>query len=109
MPYNYDEQIEYLTAHPQDIHHQWEAATGLFQFAARGNPSPYDSDCGCLTLIRRNSCMVAITNGEIDEALTQEIRNDTRLPKEVTSITLEHLPIFKYYQEKIDKLYETTT
>lgn len=105
----YDIQIAELTRNPSKIGQHWLAATGLFKFI--GNDIPFIAYAGCLTTIRCHSNKdvypipsKAIINGEVDEELTQAIATDERIPKYYTDIKVEHLPVFKEWQEKIDAM-----
>jgi len=101
----YDEQIERLTKNPSQINSDWMFALGLFKFI--GGTAPRES--GCLTQIRcEQDKFKAVINGEVDEKLTLEIANDDRLPFDSNDITVEHLPVFKEWQERIDKLQTTS-
>ncbi len=96
----YDEQIAYLTENPDKISDQWMKGIGLFRILG-----PYNGFSGCLTTIRhsKGSDNVYI-NGKPDEMLAKEIAADERLPMTDTDITIESLPVFKEWQERIDKL-----
>lgn len=97
----YDEQIVKLTANPGQIASEWSFAIGLFKMV--GNKGA----AGCLTMIRTDpEGWKALINNKIDEKLTQEIANDERIPKDSSDITIESLPVFKEWQEKIDALQE---
>ena len=58
-----------------------------------------DGIAGCLTQIRMGFGKAYI-NGKIDEALTEAIREDERLPYD-TAITKESLPVFAEWQRKV--------
>jgi hypothetical protein len=100
----YDEAIEYLTKHPNDIYASWgsvdvERGGVLFMFAARDSENGLDNDtpCGCLTQIR-----AGYLDAETSE-LTERIRADERIPKEAEEIKVEHLPVFAEWQRTLDK------
>ena len=99
---NYNEQIEYLTKNPSAIWNHWIGGKGLFKFVT----DKRNLNAGCLTMIRSNRGVNTFTyiKGEIDHKLTAEIVNDERLPIDPELIKAEHLPIFKEWQERIDKL-----
>ncbi len=101
----YDEQIIELTKHPNRISSHWMAAQGLFKFIGEDISNV---SSGCLTMIRsqsgRHFPTKAIIKGRVDEELTQAIINDSRIPKSDLEIEVSHLPVFKEWQEKIDKL-----
>ena len=94
---DYDEQIEYLTKNPEDIERHWLKAKGLFKVIGK------ESGAGCLTTLRIG-CGHAFIKGVLDNDLRTEIANDERIPKSASEITVEHFPVFKEWQEKIDKL-----
>src|SRR6187402_3166922 len=99
----YDKQIEHLTKYPAEIPLHWGQGVGLFKVIGAG----LGLHAGCLTTIRDADPLVmdkAYINGVIDEDITNAIKNDERLPKKNLDIKIEHLPIFKEWQEKIDKL-----
>lgn len=106
MNYNYDVQIASLTKNPALIERQWSEAEGLFKCIG-GMAHP---EAGCLTMIRNSQDgkhwlgRMAVINGVVDDKLTQEIREDERIPTKCADIKVEHLPIFKEWQERIDKL-----
>lgn len=99
----YDEQIKYLTDCPSGITLEWACAKGLFKFVGE--------DCigtGCLTMIRDNPReRKAFIKGIQNDELTVEIANDERIPKKYWDITVEHLPVFKEWQERIDLMQKT--
>lgn len=101
----YDIQIAELTKHPNRIHDHWMSAEGLFKFVGQDTENV---SSGCLTMIRsqsgRHFPTKAIIKGRADEELTQAIINDSRIPKSDLEIEVEHLPVFKEWQERIDKL-----
>lgn len=101
----YDEAIEYLTRHPEEIVHAWgmfsHPAHCLFQMV---DPAPTTSirridgvACGCLTMIRRGPFQAWT------DALTIEIRADLSIPSEVYDVTIHHLPIFAKWQRRLDR------
>jgi hypothetical protein len=106
--YNYDAQIAKLTKNPKLIPIEWQMGNGLFKVI--GNNQIDDCHAGCLTTIRDADPSVmdkAYINGEYDPVLTKQIRDDNRLPRYVRDITVEMLPVFKEWQEKIDKMQNT--
>lgn len=98
----YDEAIEYLNEHPDEIKFAWDLewngkihpAACLFMYAGP------DCSCGCLTQIRGSTCGYRAVTPE----LTNRIRNDERLPDKLSLVTLEHLPLFAEYQREVDKI-----
>lgn len=104
--YDYDRQIAKLTENPQQIQIDWSIGEGLFKFVEPQDKMFYEHS-GCLTMIRdRPQLSKAYTNSGVDEKLTLEIASDERIPKYNNDITVESLPVFKEWQEKIDKLLE---
>lgn len=102
----YDEQIEHLTKNPQLIELHWISAKGLFKCI--GKDIIGVAYAGCLTTIKRypdNSTPIkAIINGHVHEGITQAIIADERIPARYTDITVEMLPVFKEWQERIDEM-----
>lgn len=103
MSYNYDEQIERLTKHPERIGGEWSDAIGLFQFLSNTKEGLYHRVAGCPTLVRGNNDYIVINN-EIDSELTLQLRNDERIPEKMGLIKPKHFPAFKEWQEKMDAL-----
>ncbi len=99
----YQEQINYLTKNPLSIMSHWCAGEGLFKWV--GNML---QGAGCLTMIRSDSpgysSFKVFIKGKEDDKLRAEIKADERIPKRAADITVECLPVFKEWQEKIDKL-----
>jgi len=103
----YDEQIAYLNEHPNQILYHWERPSlwgPLFKKISIEPIGYTEQNCGCLTQIRNESDRLAYIQGIADLELTNEIRNDKRIPLEVKDITVDDLPIFKEWQERIDAL-----
>jgi hypothetical protein len=96
----YDMAVEYLTEHPDEIYDAWgnpflHKGGCLFQFC---NANGYNAIiCGCLTQIRRGGYAAET------EELTEEIRNDERIPSSALDIRAEHLPVFAEWQRRLDK------
>ena len=107
----YDEQIKYLTENPDKIREHWENAEGIFKIVSKNGKFFGGAGhlAGCLTMIRGKSCLFhkAYVNGKPDEKLTEQIREDERIPENVDDITVENLYIFKEWHEKIDLLSKT--
>jgi hypothetical protein len=111
MPDIYDNEIQLLTNEPILIYDSWGFGDPLFRFiGSRGDTHQLDDNtyndihAGCLTQIRKNKYKGAFINGKYEEELTNEIRNDERIPTEGASITVEHLPVFAEWQRRIDIL-----
>ena len=105
-PDGYDDAVEYLTAHPEEIHIAWAAhsnypAGALFRFASRsgGGERVERGVCGCLTMIRGGGGRWIAATPELDLA----IRQDERIPMDGAEITPDHLPIFAGWQRRIDR------
>lgn len=83
-----------LFPEPTDIAHC------LFQAVSPTGKAIYNlpgGTVGCLTQIR------GIGYQAITPELTQEIKNDKRIPKTVDEITPESLAVFKEWQRRLDK------
>jgi hypothetical protein len=102
----YNEQIEELTKNPELIISDWARGRGLFKILGKDSrEGTYYRSSGCITMIKDDPNMFkAIVRGVVNEELTEEIANDQRVPSQSDDITVESLPIFKYYQEKFDAL-----
>ncbi len=106
----YDEAVEYLTDHPDEIYDAWGCgaededdqpyvhAQCLFQFATRNGE--WSVDYGCLTQIRVGFGEVEV---EDNHQLTLEIRADERIPSHGLDIRVEHLPVFAEWQRRLDR------
>jgi len=99
----YDRAINYLKSHPDEIYDAWDDSlhkahspfahctpSGHMDFVAHGR-------CGCLTEIRGGTKV-----GWTPE-LTDEIRNDGRIPSSPQGITVDDLPVFAEWQRRLDK------
>lgn len=103
----YDEAVEYLTEHPEEILQAWYLPSGAPEpdhighclFGIVATHESIGSHCGCLTQIA--AC------GHYPEAetpeLTKAIRADMRIPKKGSLVTVEDLPVFAEWQRRIDK------
>jgi len=102
----YDEQIAYLKENPDAIYSHWDRPTQFGPLFKKVTLEPriINFKCGCLTQIRNDVDKFAYIQGEMNFDLTDEIRNDERIPKHGSYITIEDLPVFKEWQERIDKL-----
>lgn len=90
----YDEQIACLTLNPARIVDAWALGDCLFQGASHdGEVGPY----GCLTMVRTGAWNAATPE------LTEQIRNDMRIPSNCFGITVESLPVFAEWQRRLDK------
>jgi hypothetical protein len=110
----YDEAIEYLRAHPDEICEAWgdpdtHPGGRLFDWCGESDfKGGQIGWCGCLTQIRAstvadpgsfNAQCIAPT-----PSLTADIRGDTRIPTDPQDITVEHLQVFADWQRKLDAL-----
>lgn len=99
--YDYDSQIKRLTEKPWLIENDWSLGEGLFKHVGNGLLR------GCLTMIRGGGSQnKAYIKGEYNEELAIAIAKDERLPNSSYHITPAHLPVFKEWQMKIDKMNE---
>lgn len=107
MSDKYDNAVEFFRKHPDAVRFAWAKPLShphgcLFQWASRtGRPkelSYKEVFCGCLTMIRKNHQYEV--EGRPD--LTEEIRSDNRIPKGMSSIRIDHLPIFAEWQRRLD-------
>ena len=95
----YDKAIAYLKENPDAIQDAWgtpdlHPAGCLFAYAG---PTEKDG-IGCLTQIRGyHECRTET------EALTLEIKNDTRIPEHFSYITVDNLEVFAEWQRRLDK------
>ena len=104
----YDEAVEYLTAHPEKINRAWlltdeEPGGCLFLFADEFSSGTGNGRMtGCLTMIRQGDCLA-----QTDD-LTEAIRSDTRIPtsRGLDDMTeaerIASLPVFAEWQRRID-------
>ena len=93
----YDEAIEYLTAHPNEILDAWDYPARkpggvLFSIVSKNNAMC----CGCLVQIA--GCAFKAQTPE----LTAAILADKRIPTNRESIRVEDLPVFAEWQRRID-------
>lgn len=110
----YDEAIEYLRKHPEQISQAWGHASDhqagvLFAFVSESRYGQWfgDLDCGCLTMVagQRGDYHAFGADGRPDGALTDRIRNDVRIPTCASEITVESLPVFAEWQRELDSYY----
>lgn len=98
----YDKEVERLTNNPQDIWKDWNY-TGSILFS---NAAPKgvvfnkktNEYYGCITQVKARIYPAYTRN------LTDEIREDKRVPSDGKYITVEDLPVFAEYRRKIDVL-----
>ena len=99
----YDVAVEYLRKHPERILNAWGAhqifeGGCLFQHATPSG-GRNTNRCGCPTTIRHPQLRKEVSGRP---GLTEEIRNDDRLPSQSVDITVEHLPVFAEWQRRLD-------
>jgi len=109
----YDEAIEWLVEHPDELWPMWSGPSGgdagcLFEFcSAEPDMSvvPNGEMCGCLVMIRESDTYSAWT-----PELTDEIRADDRLPRSFTDLKglrgdalRAALQPFAEWQRRLDK------
>jgi hypothetical protein len=98
----YDEEIEFLTAHPEEIIMSWYGATGLFRSFKNDKSTLQHCPTECKSSVL--SPYISFSPG-IDERIPQfikDIQKDERIPANCDGITIESLPAFKEYQERWD-------
>lgn len=98
----YDKAIKYLTENPNQIHEAWnchvqdEKGGQLFKFATMKDED-LDTECGCITQIRSDDYESGFGN-----LVTEQIRGDSRIPRDEFDIRVEDLPVFAEWQRKFD-------
>lgn len=108
---SYDEAVQFLQEHPEKIYSTWcnpytHKAGRLFDYLTANRGKLYweqdgqSYQCGCLTQLKGGDDCYRIPQ----EELLQQIREDPRIPIQGEDITVEHLEVFKEYQELADKL-----
>ena len=96
----YDEDIAYLTEHPEEIQDAWGNACthdhgSLFMWI--GETTASGGLCGCLTQIRHEG-MQACT-----KELTKLIRADDRIPKN-EDVAPDNFYVFAEWQRRVDAM-----
>lgn len=105
---NYDDAIAYLTNHPAEISWAWMDSKGhpagrLFAFATKDR-SDGSGPRGCLTTIRQSYVLKYWNKKTAEtEELTKAIVEDIRIPIHSMDIKVSDLPVFKEWQERLDK------
>jgi hypothetical protein len=102
MKDKYDEAIEYLTEHPEHISTAWSVPDdGTHQKIVQAHCLfQHVGEYGCLTQIRLDPDCFGIFD---NDALTNEIARDERIPTTDSDITIKHLPVFAEWQRRLDK------
>ena len=93
----YDQEITYLTEHPERIYYHWNMGSPLFQKACNYKtcePTAY----GCLTQIRSDPAYYKARTPE----LTAAILADDRIPV-WGIINVEHLSVFAEWQRRLNR------
>lgn len=98
----YDKQIKKIKSGELNLSREWENGMGLFKFVGEDFDG-YKIGMGCLTMIRSDQGYWAFTKGEIDKELTEEIKNDKRIPTDFQLIK-DDLEVFAEWQRRIDLL-----
>lgn len=101
----YDLQIEEIKSSKNisdTIYNQWLHSYGLFKMISPlscilDGPRP-----GCLLMISEGYYSVLDKNGNRHEQLTQQIRNDKRIPDSANNITIDNLSVFAEWQRRLD-------
>ena len=96
----YDEAIEYLTENPGQIYDAWmdpDSHQGGCLFKFLPGPDNVDQWIGCLTQIRFKPKLYSSRVPFLDEII-----QDERIPFRPSDITIEDLPVFKEYRERVD-------
>jgi hypothetical protein len=107
-PDRYDKAIAYLEAHPSEIASAWanpffHPGGALFLYVTHNSGESIDLGrgrfklCGCLTQVRRG------TRDAETEELTEEIRNDTRIPRDFDNVGINNLAVFAEWQRRLDR------
>jgi len=118
MSDKYDAAIEYLWKNPKEIRAAWgrpitHPGGCLFQYVGPEVCVEHDGitkASGCLTQIRRDRGYAAFNPaGEIDMELTEEIRNDERIPCIAVKVQLDDLPVFAEWQRRIDQRFRSAS
>ncbi len=105
MAYSFDyaAQEAYLSRNPHEIVRQWLDNVGLFAFTTKDGVPPTpgafhgEPMVGCITQVKSLSHIAPTPE------LTAAIRADERIPAMAGDITVDHLPIFREWQERIDR------
>lgn len=103
FPDKYDKAISYLKEFPSEIFPAWRDPSThvcgcLFQYANYNGEFNMHVKYGCLTQIRGTNYKVAAT-----DKLTNEIRQDERIPDSYDRITVDNLHVFAEWQRRLDK------
>ena len=106
---SYEDAIEYLTAHPEEIHRAWaeplnKRGGSLFGFTSKDGTSQHGPLIGCLTAIRGKSNDLYVS--QCSPEITEAIRADSRIPSWCGDITVESLPVFAEWQERLDREFQ---
>lgn len=106
----HDKQLVRLTETPRQISHEWSHGMGFFGGVGISDlhSSMADNPYICLTRMKlhlfNNKPVYLIVKGKPDMELTEELRNDNRIPRNGASVNSDNLKYFKEWWEKLDKL-----
>ena len=99
---SYEDAVAYLTERPNEILDAWNwpadhVAGRLFAWTGMSGTDP-TGVCGCLTQVRGGLGRAA------NDDLTLAIYEDERIPEIEDDITVESLPVFREWQERLDEV-----
>lgn len=103
----YDKAIKYFNDHPSQIRGAWASpgtceGGALFMYASVSGTRKLG--CGCLTQIRGNVNLSAIgPKNMLMRDITDEIRNDDRIPVRSDDVSVDNLYVFAEWQRRLDK------
>jgi len=106
---SYDDAVEYLTAHPEEISSAWKnplnrRGGSLFAFASKNGMSQSNQKVGCLTAIRTPDSSFFVS--ECSSEITEAIRADSRIPLWCDDTIVDSLPVFAEWQERLDREFQ---
>lgn len=104
----YDAQIAKLLASENfkaTVFSDWVNGLGLFEFVSPDGHRPAESEatCGCLTMVRLGIGYAFGKDNQPSDKLTKEIRADVRIPKMLSEVEPEDLPVFAEWQRRLDE------
>ncbi len=110
--FDYDAQIEEVISDPRKLYNDWFDSIGIFQFCTPTGRPALNADgnpCGCLTMVRTKLGLQYPYDSWSDQ-LTEQIRNDNRLPSARPSMDMmrvdelrKSLLAMKEWQERLDR------
>lgn len=100
----YDEEVDRLTANPDNIYSSWSQAKPLFYFCTINISNTGNRTCGCLSMIKQSTRYYKVDiHPDINDELTKQIQADKNLPDSIDDIKPKHLKYFAKWQRKLDK------